>query len=75
MTWKGWWDPVVHPQFHFWGLSVTKFQPVIAYDISKKNVVMQVQSTRIINCTVAGLQPHIDKLNWQHSLRPILTIV
>ena len=28
--------------------------------ISKKNVVMQVQHTHIINCTFVPLQPHID---------------
>jgi len=35
-----------------------KIQPVIAYDTSKKNVVMHVSN--VINCTVARLQPHID---------------
>jgi len=28
--------------------------------ISKKNVVMQVHHTHLINCTVARLQPHLD---------------
>jgi len=28
--------------FHFVGINLTKFYPVIGYDIGKKNVVMQV---------------------------------
>jgi len=32
----------------------------MAYDISKKNVVMQAYHAYVINCTVARLQPHID---------------
>jgi len=33
---------VACPTFHFGGINLSEFQPVIAYDISKKNVVMQV---------------------------------
>jgi len=31
--------------------------PAVAYDISYKNVVMQIEHTHVINCTVARLQP------------------
>ena len=34
---------VAYPRLHFGGINLTKFYPVIAHDISKKNVVMQVQ--------------------------------
>jgi len=33
---------VAYPGFHFGRTNLAKFQPVIAYDVSKKNVVMQV---------------------------------
>jgi len=32
----------------------------VAYDICKKNVVMQIQHTSVTNCTVAHLQLHTD---------------
>ena len=32
----------------------------MAYDISKKNVIVQVYHTREMNSTVARLQPHTD---------------
>jgi len=46
--------------FIFGGINLTKFYPVAAYDISKRNVVMQVQHTHVINCTDAHLQPRTD---------------
>jgi len=44
-----------------WGINATKFYPVIAYDMSKKNVVMKVQHICVVcnNCTVAHLQPQL----------------
>jgi len=42
------------------GINLTKFYPIISYDIRKKGIVVQVQHTNVINCTVARLQLHND---------------
>ena len=50
---------VAYPEIHFFGggYKFNKIMPAVAYDISYKNVVMQIEHTHVINCTVARLQP------------------
>jgi len=43
----------------FGGINLTKVQPDIAYDMSRKIVVKSLYN-RAINCTVARLQSHTD---------------